>query len=184
MVPVESEPWFWIREAVTFLPGELGLAIRVGFYNRYLKHGSDDLLILPGAQIEHPQNVEFGAKCTLGRNSYLDGIGGLSVGDSTGIGPTVFIHTANHVYDDPATPFLEQGHVLKPVIIEGDVWLAGRVTVLPGTHVATGAVIMAGAVVSGRIKAYSIIGGNPGRAIGTRGERELRAAVQRLGGHG
>ncbi len=39
-------------------------------------------------------------------------------------------------------PFLGQGHVLKPVVLEDDVWLAGRVTVLPGTHIGGGAVIV------------------------------------------
>lgn len=174
-VRVESELWFWVREAVTFLPGELGMAIRAAFYNRYLKRSPADLVILPGAQIEHPQFVEFGERCTLGRNSYLDGTGGLRIGNSTGLGPLVFIHTANHVYEDPDTPFLNQGHVLKPVVLEDDVWLAGRVTVLPGTEIGRGAVIMAGAVVSGRVKAYAVVGGNPGRVIGTRGEKRRPA---------
>ena len=169
-VRVESEIWLWIREFVTHLPGELGILIRASFYNRYLKRGAADLTILPGAILEHPQQVEFGRKCTVGRNSILDGMGGLSVGDSAGIGPMVFVHTANHEYEDRSKPFLEQGHVLKPVVIEADAWLAARVTVLPGTHVGRGAVIMAGAVISGPIKPYAICGGNPARPIGSRGQ--------------
>src|SRR5215467_5520785 len=147
-VPVESEVWHWIREILTFLPGLIGMSLRVRFYNSYLKQSSPDLLILPGGYIEQPQYGEFGRHCTIGRNAWLAATGGLKVGNFVGIGPSVIIHTANHNFGDPNKPFLEQGHTLQPVVIENDVWLAAGVIVLPGTHIGEGAIIAAGSVVS------------------------------------
>ncbi|MCC7363131.1 MAG: acyltransferase [Dehalococcoidia bacterium] len=56
-----------------------------------------------------------------------------------------------------------------PVVIEEDVWLAARVTVLPGSHIGKGSVIAAHAVVSGYIPPYSLAAGVPARVI-----RDLR----------
>lgn len=53
----------------------------------------------------------------------------------------------------------------KPIIIEDDVWLGARVTVLKGTTIGRGSTITAGSVVSGIIPPFVIAGGVPGRVI-------------------
>lgn len=52
-----------------------------------------------------------------------------------------------------------------PVEIGSDVWLAARVTVLPGTRIGDGAVIAAGSVVAGDIPPRSVAGGIPARVL-------------------
>lgn len=51
------------------------------------------------------------------------------------------------------------------MIIDEDVWLAARVTVLPGSHIGRGSVVAAHAVVSGDIPPYSLAAGVPARVI-------------------
>ena len=51
----------------------------------------------------------------------------------------------------------------KPVVIEDDVWIGGRVIILPGVHVGTGCVIGAGAVVTRDTPPYTIVAGNPAK---------------------
>src|SRR5262249_16843342 len=53
----------------------------------------------------------------------------------------------------------------RPVEIGADVWIAGRVTVLPGTTIGDGSVITAGSVVSGTIPAGVVAGGVPARVL-------------------
>ena len=53
----------------------------------------------------------------------------------------------------------------KDVIVEEDVWLGARVTLLAGAHIGRGAIIAAGAVVTGYVPAYSIWGGVPAKHI-------------------
>ena len=53
----------------------------------------------------------------------------------------------------------------RPVVIGSDVWIGHRVMILPGSRIEDGAIIGAGAVVSGTIPAYSIAGGVPARVI-------------------
>ncbi|MEP1334551.1 MAG: DapH/DapD/GlmU-related protein [Lentilitoribacter sp.] len=55
-----------------------------------------------------------------------------------------------------------------PIVIEDDVWLGARVTVLPGISIAQGAIIAAGSVVTKPVPAYEIWGGVPARKLGQR----------------
>src|SRR6185436_17530708 len=52
-----------------------------------------------------------------------------------------------------------------PIRIGRDVWIAGRVTVLPGARIGDGAVITAGSVVAGEIPAGVVAGGIPARVL-------------------
>ena len=45
------------------------------------------------------------------------------------------------------------------VIVDEDVWIGARVTLMPGVHIGRGAIIATGAVVTHCVPAYSIWGG-------------------------
>lgn len=51
------------------------------------------------------------------------------------------------------------------VVIENDVWIGANVVILPGVHIADGAVIAAGSVVTHDVGAYEIVGGIPAKLI-------------------
>ncbi|HVP68490.1 MAG TPA: HAD-IIIC family phosphatase [Anaeromyxobacteraceae bacterium] len=53
----------------------------------------------------------------------------------------------------------------QPVEIADGAWLAGRVTVRPGSRIGRGSVVTAGSVVSGDIPAGVVAGGNPARVL-------------------
>jgi maltose O-acetyltransferase len=54
------------------------------------------------------------------------------------------------------------------VIIEDYVWIASRVTILPGVTIGRGAVIAANAVVTKDVPSMAVAGGVPARVIGER----------------
>jgi acetyltransferase-like isoleucine patch superfamily enzyme/acyl carrier protein len=93
----------------------------------------------------------------------------VKIGNRVRIGPYAMIidsdfHTPSDRFSAPTG---------KAIIIEDDVWLGGRVTVLKGTTIGRGAVITAGSVVSGTIPPFVIAGGVPARIL-----RELHPAVE------
>lgn len=55
----------------------------------------------------------------------------------------------------------------KPIVINEDVFIGARVSLLPGTVIGRGSIIGAGSVVRGEIPAGSIVVGNPAKVVGS-----------------
>lgn len=119
----------------------------------------DQIVWLNGDQIVLGAGVGFNFGC------YVNGYGGLTIGDRSLIGPLTTIHTANHAFDDPDAPLLEQGSIKQPVAIGKDCWVAMSVCVLPGVTIGDRCVIGAGSVVTKDIPDDSVAVGNPCRVI-------------------
>jgi acetyltransferase-like isoleucine patch superfamily enzyme len=56
--------------------------------------------------------------------------------------------------------------VIKPIVIDDNVWIGSNAIVHGGVHIGAGSVISSGAVVMTDVPAGSLIAGNPGRRIG------------------
>jgi FkbH-like protein len=84
----------------------------------------------------------------------------VAIGDRVGIGPYCIIS------DTELGELGADGDAAASAVeIGDDVWLASRVTVLPGARIGKGAVITAGSIVSGEIPAGVVAGGNPARVL-------------------
>jgi acetyltransferase-like isoleucine patch superfamily enzyme len=89
------------------------------------------------------------------------------IGDDVLFGPEVMVTAAGYRFNDGA-PVTEQAMDEDDVIIGRDVWLATRVIVMPGARIGDGAIIGAGAIVTGDIPAHAIAVGMPARVVGRR----------------
>ncbi len=125
-----------------------------------------DLIIwLNGSNIEMGDGVRFNYGC------YVNGYGGLTIGDRTGFGPFTLVHTANHVTDyDSEGAWYDKGWENRPVKIGSDCWIGMGASILPGVTIGDRVVIGAGSVVVHDIPADSLAAGNPARVIRRRGE--------------
>ena len=85
----------------------------------------------------------------------------VTIGDRVGIGNySLIMDTDFHTVGD-----FDRRPSPEPIVIEDDVWLASRVTVLKGVTIGRGSVITTGSVVTRNIPPYSLAGGNPARVI-------------------
>lgn len=111
-----------------------------------------------------PENVYLGARSVINQDCILDGRDHMiRIGEDTDIGPHVHIWTLEHDVNDP-----NHGTKGGAVLIEDHVWIASRVTILPGVSIGRGAVVAAGAVVTKDVPALGIMGGVPAKIIGHR----------------
>jgi maltose O-acetyltransferase len=107
-----------------------------------------------------PRGVQIGAECNIGNNAFLDGRCGLTIGNRVATGGEVMIFTLQHDIDSP--DFQAVG---GPVIIRDYVYIGTRAIILPNVKVGFGAVIAAGAVVTGDVPDYAVVGGVPARFL-------------------
>lgn len=105
-------------------------------------------------------------KLIVGRNARLNGVHIdarelVQIGENVRIAPyTIILDSDFHDLKD----HFASGES-KPVIIEDDVWLATRCTILKGVRIGKGAVVGAGAVVTRDVPPHSVVGGVPARII-------------------
>ena len=119
--------------------------------------------ICRNVDIRSPYRIEIGEHCTVNKRVVLDGRGGVKIGKNVDIAQDVNIWSLQHDYNSP-TYSTNSGIV----VIEDYVWLASRVTVLPGVTIGRGAVIGTCSVVTKDIPPMSIAVGNPAKVIGRR----------------
>lgn len=132
--------------------------IRYILVKNIIKYCGKEVNIDRGAKFSN--DIEIGDFSGLGENSKIEA--GVKIGKNVMMGPECYIYTRNHKFDNKAIPMIQQGFSdIKPVIIEDDVWIGSRVTILPGVKIGKGTVIGAGAVVTKDTPAYSVCCGNP-----------------------
>ena len=103
-------------------------------------------------------NVKLGNYSGIGIDARI--FGKCSIGNNVMMGPECIIYTKNHSINRTDILMNMQGNEPEqPVIIEDDVWIGARVTILPGYHICKGNVIAAGAVVTRDEPPYTIVGG-------------------------
>lgn len=115
--------------------------------------------------------VRIGADSSVQTGSILVAYGeagAISIGDGVRIAPQVMLIAANHVFASTETPIHRQGLEPAPIVIEDDVWLAGKVMVTAGVRIGRGCVVGAGAVVTKDLPPWSVAVGVPARAVRSR----------------
>ena len=126
-----------------------------------------------GKHVNIEQGARFSPRVSLGDYSGI-GVhakiyGTCTIGKYVMMGEECTIITRNHAYARTDIPMMEQGfETERPVVIEDDVWIGDRVTIMPGVHVGTGAIIGAGSVVTRDVEPYAIVAGVPARKIKSR----------------
>lgn len=122
---------------------------------RYIQHLTPELTI--------------GEKCSFGAFNHITCTNRVQIGNGLLTGKWVTITDNSHGatdYDSLCIMPLQRPIVSKgPVLIEDDVWIGDKATILPGVHVGKGAVIAANSVVTKDVPPYSIVGGNPAKII-------------------
>lgn len=164
--------WELIRWGVVLLgmvPGIAGILVRYVFYLGLTKSREGFFRILEGVIIEYPEGLSIGKNSGINAGSWINARGNVKIGAEVIIGPYCIIHSANHISDDLEMPIQYQGHQHEPVVIEDNVWLGARVTVLPGVRIGSGAIVGAGSVVTKDIPSNAIATGTPAQVIRIRG---------------
>jgi serine acetyltransferase len=108
--------------------------------------------------------LSVGHATYINRNTFLDAIESLTIGQRVAIGPNCYITDHDHGLDPSLSP-LAQPMVAKPTRIGDDAWLGANVVVLKGVTIGSRAVIGAGSIVTKDVPEGAIAAGIPARVI-------------------
>jgi acetyltransferase-like isoleucine patch superfamily enzyme len=104
--------------------------------------------------------VNKGATLDIGDNSRINGArifvaSMVKIGNNVDVSPYVLIMDSD---------FSEQP-IVSPIVIEDNVTIARRATILPGVTIGRGSVIAAGTIVADDVPPYSLVAGVPARIV-------------------
>lgn len=147
-----------MKRIVYYLLLNLAILSRLFSYKTYMT-----LLIKAHAS----QGVKFeGRPEYIQQDAYLDGSGGLTIGEGVVISTKVIILTHDWSFLKREKRKDDFTNAYKPVIVGENSFIGAGSVVLPGTSIGKYCIVGAGAVVKGAIEDYSIMAGNPAKKIG------------------
>lgn len=162
----------WAEEYVVWitrnLPSFEGMLIRYGLYRLVFKEIKSFALIYPGVYFTHTYGIKVGHRFSVNSGAILDGRGGITIGDDVMIGPPAVIYSSGHDTTQPDQPMTGLDHILKPVVIEDNVWIGAHASIPGGIVIGKGVIVAAGAVVVDDVADNCIVAGVPARITGKR----------------
>jgi putative colanic acid biosynthesis acetyltransferase WcaF len=110
--------------------------------------------------IKYPWNLGVGDHTWIGEGVWIDSLAKVSIGANCCLSQGVMIETGNHDWSKPAFDL-----IVKEVVVEDGAWAAVKSLLLPGSRLASHAVLGAGSVLSGATEPYGIYIGVPAKKV-------------------
>lgn len=154
---------YWLLVIAPSLMHYPSRRVRMWVVRRVFGHVGKSVAILRHVDFINPSNISIGNHTVINPYCYLDGRARLTIGNNVDIARDVTIWTMEH---DPHSD--NHDARIGDVVIDDYVWIASRVTILPGIHIGRGAVVACGAVVTKDAEPGVIVGGVPAKVIGIR----------------
>lgn len=139
-------------------PAEQAAAAR-----KILGSAGKNLVIHSRFNFDNGNNIHVGDNFLANYNLTILDVGQVNIGNNVWIGPNTDIYTVNH----PLVASGRREHLarVKPVTIGDDVWICGKVTIVPGVTIGNNVVVAAGAVVTHDVPDNSLVAGVPAKVI-------------------
>lgn len=153
---------YWLFNS---LPGTIGFFFRNILAGILFKNKQGFIWIQPRVTLVESDKLITGKHVGINSGSYINAVGGITMGDYVLIGSNVTISSGKHpiegcqpsVFERPVEPF--------PIDIEDDVWIGAGSVILPGVRLRKGTVVGANSVVTKDTKEYAIVVGAPARLL-------------------
>ncbi|WP_022664325.1 acyltransferase [Desulfospira joergensenii] len=143
-------------------------------------------ITLNGRSKNHPYGIVLGESTYLKGNSYIDAYGGMiefkgssnlsqfsliagqgkvTIGKYVIFGSHCIVLSSNHIFNSLEVPYMFQGDIVAPVVIEDNVWIGAGSIILSGTKIGRNSVIGAGSIVNKTVPPNCLYVNKLGRRI-------------------
>ena len=150
------------------IPTTFGVLIRGIFFKIFCKKCSGFAWVQPKVIFVHTERIQVGKLFAVNSNSYINGVGGIEIGDYVLLGSNVTISSGVHPIIGTSPPIITRQSIPKKIVIEDDVWIGSNAVIMPGIKIARGTVIGANSVVTKDTLPYTVMAGSPAKVINRR----------------
>lgn len=114
-------------------------------------------------RIHFPWNLELGEKSCIARRVDVYNLDVITLGPRAVVAQDAMLCCGTHDFSSDAFELMT-----APIFIGAGAFVGARAIILPGSDVADGTIVGAGAVLSGQTESEGIYAGNPARKVGVR----------------
>lgn len=114
-------------------------------------------------------SITIGADCGIGERAHITAINSITIGDGVLLGKGVTISDNSHgnttAADIEIQPRKRMLVSKGAVVIENNVWIGDKATILAGVTIGEGSIVGANAVVVNDVPAHVVVAGNPAKIV-------------------
>ena len=165
MMRILAYTWFTLIMGVTaFLPDVTPVLRLRGFLVRLcFRSCGPNLQLASGVRILFTTRVELGRDVYMAPGCWVQGVGGIVLGDEVMLGPYTVLASNNHTKRDGSYRFGEGRSA--PIVFGRGAWTGAHTVITAGVRIGAGAAVAAGAVVTTDVPDQAVVGGVPARII-------------------
>ena len=112
------------------------------------------------ARVYFPWRFRIGEHSAIGEHALIYNLGSIEIGDYVTVSQRAHLCAGTHDYSTRKMPLIR-----AKIVLQDDVWICADAFVGPNVTVCEGAIIGACAVATSDIDAWTIVAGNPAKAI-------------------
>jgi maltose O-acetyltransferase len=150
---------------ISWIPTVFGMAIRNVAYRALGMKIDGFCWIQPGVTFVNLGKLKVGRNFACNTGSYLNALGGITMGDDVLIGSNVTVSAGKHGIEGRELSVISRPAEPTPIQFGNDVWLGAGVVILPGVTLADGTVVGSNSVVTRDTDPYSVVAGCPARPL-------------------
>lgn len=129
------------------VPWKLGIFLRYLWAKRLAKSCGENVLFETGVRVTYWDQIELGSNVAIFETCYLDGKGGIRIGNNVSIAHQSSLISFDFDVTDPSIPLKYSAIRKKPITIGNDVMIFSGVRVFAGATIEDRTIIAANAVV-------------------------------------
>lgn len=113
--------------------------------------------------------IVLGDNCSIGEDSHITAINSIRLGKNVLLGKKILItdnaHGTSTIDLLEIAPNFRPLYSKGPVIIEDNVWIGEKSSIMPGVHIGKGCIIAANSVVTKDVPPYCVVAGIPAKVV-------------------
>lgn len=155
----------------SIIPTTFGVFIRGMLAKVFFKHCAGFAWLQPRIILVHTDRIRIGTNFGVNSGTYINGVGGIDIGNYVLIGSNVTISSGEHPINGHYPEIFTRPTIPKKITIEDDVWIGAGAVIMPGITLSKGTVVGANAVVTKNTVPYSVVAGVPAKILRIREEQ-------------